>query len=215
MHFENSTSDGSTQNIPIWNLHSEPRKSKCNLRIPSGIIQKYTLQNLHYEKKKWNCYSTVPFRVYTQLESHLQNEKAWNQIIIRTFHFSLTNHQKIDKESIASPNNKGQLKTFYCEQRKSKCSWTTLFMIGQLKIYSWNLHNEQKKSKCNLRIASRIIQKKNPYGTSLWKEKKSNCYPKAPFRVYTLLKSYLQNKKVWNQIIIQISSTLAQQTIKR
>ena len=37
----------------------------------------------------------------------------------KSFHFRPTNHQNIDKEFIRSPNRKGQLKIFYCQQRMS------------------------------------------------------------------------------------------------
>ena len=74
MHFDNSIYDGTTKTI-LMKFAQWPRKPKCNLTIPGGIIQNIPFQNLHYEKKKSKCYSTTPFKVYTQLKLYLQNEK--------------------------------------------------------------------------------------------------------------------------------------------
>jgi len=59
---------------------------------------------------------------------------------MESFHFSSTNHQKIDKEFITILNNKGQLKIFYFEQRKSKCILKILFMMGQPKTCTYEIY---------------------------------------------------------------------------
>ena len=52
VHIDNSIYCGTVKNILIWNLHSEPRKSKCNSRIPHGTNQNIPFWNLHYVPKK-------------------------------------------------------------------------------------------------------------------------------------------------------------------
>jgi len=155
-------------------LHSKPRKSKCNLRILGGIIQYIPLWNFPCEKKKSNCYTTVQFRLYTKLKSYLVNKKLWNRIIIQnseSFHFGPNNHQNINKEFITSSNNNRQLKTFYCKQRKSKCTLTILFMMGQLKIYSYEICTLTKKTKMQFDNSRWDNTKYTLSKLALWKEK--------------------------------------------
>ena len=51
MHFDNYFYDETAKNVPIWNLHNELRKSKCNSIIPGGITQNIPLWNVHCEPK--------------------------------------------------------------------------------------------------------------------------------------------------------------------
>jgi len=39
VHIDISIYGATVKNIPIWNLQSEPRKSKCNSRIPRRTTQ--------------------------------------------------------------------------------------------------------------------------------------------------------------------------------